>query len=333
MATKITKAKTTKAVSVPAGVRWTSEDAQKALEKHAFIRVGGKNVTYRYISGALRSWNSDKSEERSTLFNVKYRITGTPDKITEALEHAGLSAEQISAVLAESVSGDNIQNPAFAQLYQTELDSLTSHRKTSVGVEPQPSYSASQIIDLADRMKNSTITRPTKTGGKTTPTAGTLRGPSLKERISTLGADKVLDVSNMDRQTGKNVRSVARPKSSRGGKFLSQDVPIVSNNLDTFISAIQLIYGSTTGQTATVSEAEKFFTQGGTKTKKPKSPKEKKIKVAGEVKSCSPTRVVPGQSSPPRQRSPVVVCPVPRVASPVTTRGGITLPSIASLRR
>ena len=328
MATKVTKAKTTKAVSVPAGVRWSQEDAQKAAEKHAFIRVGGKNVTYRYISGAVRSWNSDKPDEQSTLFNRQYRITGTPEKITEALTHAGLTSAQISRVLTESISADNVQTPAFTRAYQEELDALTSHRKTTSSTDTQTTFTIAQLISLGERVKDSTIVRPTKVGGKSTPTAGTLRGPSLKERLETLGTDKVLDVSNMDRQTGKNVRSVARPKSSRGGKFLSQTVPIVSNDLDRFISAVQLVYGSSSGHEDAIAEARQFFSQETTKPKKAKSPKPKKAKAP-----ASQVAAPQGQVSPPRQRSPIVNCPVPRVNSPITTRGGSSLPTIASLRR
>lgn len=335
MATKITKAKTTKAVSVPAGVRWTQEDAQKALAKHAFIRVGGKNVTYRYISGALRSWNSDKPDEQSTLFNLQHRITGTPEKITEALTYAGFTPAQISQVLASSIGATNVETQTTANLaFKKECETLESHRKTATATETQSSYTVAQLISLGDRVRDSTIVRPTKVS-KSTPTAGTLRGPSLKERLDTLGAEKVLDVSNMDRLTGKNVRSVHRPKSSRGGKFLSQDVPIVSNNLGNFVSAVGLIYGGVAGHQATVSEAEKFFSQETTKVKKPKSPKTKKPKspkAKKVTKSASPHAAAP-QNSPLRQRSPVVNCPVPRVSSPVMTRGGISLPSIATLRR
>lgn len=325
MATNVTKAKTVKAVSVPAGIRWSQEDAQKALAKRAFIRVGGKNVTYRYISGALRSWNSDKQDERSTLFNLQYRITGTPESITEALTQGGLTQAQVTRALSDSISAENVQSHAVARLYSEELVALEELRKSTATTETTLSYTLADIISLGERVKDATIIKPSKTGGKSTPTAGTLRGPSLKDRLAGLGSDKVLDVSNMDRQTGKSVRSVARPKSSRGGKFLSQQLPIVSNNLDNFTAAIRLIHGTTSGHQAAVTEAEQFFSQVGGKPKKSKSPKPKKVKVAKKAPSPVPDA--------PRQRSPVVNCPVPRIASPVVTRGGISLPTIASLPR
>lgn len=325
MATKVTKAKTTKAVSVPAGIRWTPEDAQKALTKRAFIRVGGKNVTYRYISGALRSWNSDKPEERSTIFDLQHRITGTPESVSEALTQAGLTQAQVTRALADSISAENVQSQAVARLYSEELGAYQELQKSTAAAETTSSYTMADIISLGERVKDATIIKPTKTGGKSTPTAGTLRGPSLKDRLAGLGADKVLDVSNMDRLTGKNVRSVARPKSSRGGKFLSQHLPIVSNSLDNFTAAIRLIHGTTSGHQAAVTEAEQFFSQVGVKPKKSKSPKQKKVKVA--KKPASPA------ADAPRQRSPVVNCPVPRISSPVVTRGGISLPTIASLPR
>jgi hypothetical protein len=330
MATKVIKS--TKAVPIPAGFRWSQEDAQKALAKHAFIRVGGKSTTYRYISGALRSWRNEKPEENSTLFNVQYRVTGTPEALTETFTYAGLTPAQITRALADSIGGANVQTEPFLSTYQQEIDTLTGHRKSSTTTKTQSTYSLAQLIALGDYVKEATIVRPTKPG-KSTPTAGTLRGPSLKERLATLGADKVLDVSNMDRSTGKNVRSVARPKSSRGGKFLSQDIPIVSNNLDNLISAIELVYGVISGHQATISEAQKFFSFETVKPKKVKTPKGKKVKTPkAKVTKSAGLQQVP-QASPVRQRSPVVNCPVPRVASPLTTRGVINLPSIATLRK
>lgn len=320
MASKAPKDKTAKAVSVPAGIRWSPEEAQKALAKRAFIRVGGKNATQRYISGALRSWNSEDPEEKSTIFNIQYRITGTPQKVTEALSHAGLSAAQITAAIKESITAENVKTVEYARLYAEEHEALEALRKAAAPAEPETTFSLAQLITLGSNVRDSVIVR--QVAKPSTPSAAGTRGPSLKDRLEGLASDKVLDVSNMDRETGKSVRTVNRPKSSRGGKYLSEHLPLVSNNLDNFVAAVRLAQKSDSVRQTAISAAEKFFSQDAKQRKQ-------RSKAAASAEPAPQPRV----PSPPRQKSPQVVCPVPRIASPVSTRGGVMLPNLAALRR
>src|SRR5258708_6300190 len=97
-----------KPATVPGGLKWTVDMASKSGENNKFIRVGGGDKTSsRLLSGATRFWFSNDPEESNSVFNLTYRITGTPEHIASSLRYVGYSEAQIQEAIADSITKDN----------------------------------------------------------------------------------------------------------------------------------------------------------------------------------------------------------------------------------
>lgn len=228
---------------VPQGFKWSPELANRANEKGQFIRVGGtKQTTKRFLSGAPRRWASADPEENQTIFHTGYRITGTPQNVRLALQYAGIDNATIDQVLASSITRDNYTTTKAAE-FQQEVENAHRLKGNKPAVE---GYSWDQIIWFWKQLPGAIV--GTKSGEQRGAIGGQGRGgttQSLGEKIRNLKKDQVIDVSNIDPRTGKGARTVNRPKTNKSGKLGTKTpgVPIISNNLDNYIRAIELIYG------------------------------------------------------------------------------------------
>lgn len=312
----------------PAGFKWSAEAANKAAQKGQFIRVSQGNPGKRSLSGANRTWASTDPSVNQTVFSTQYRISGTPDNIRQALRYANVPEEQINQVLATAITKDNFQTTMKAA-YDQEIanyQNLKGNRTVTQG------YELPQIIWFAQNIKKAVAS--SKTGEqKGTGTAGTGRGTqSLSERLAKLPAGKVIDVSNMDTNTGKGYTTIAKPKSDKGGKVGGGRVPIVSNNIEKYVRALQFAYGANAEQTYA---SEIDMVRNAIDRSKNVAP----TAFAGvptfsglptvQTRPASPLRV-PGASLAP---APVFAPAVPTVATPprVGTVGGANYPAIPSL--
>lgn len=316
---------------VPGGFRWNADAATKAGAKGAFLRVGGQQVTRRFLSGAKRSWASADPAENQTVFHTGYRITGTPENIRIALTYAGVGADQINQVLASAITRDNWQTTMTAEVAK-EL----ANREGLKGAKPAAeAYEWDQILWFAQNLKTAVIA--TKTGEQRGAVASPGRagaGESLADKIKKLAAGKVLDVSNMDINTGKGVRTVQAPKTAKSGKFGTGRVPIISNDINKYVRAIQLAYGGDAEATyaADVQVVRQALANAG-------APAVMGMGQGGQggqggaaaprVPSPAGTRV-PGATL---AAAPQFTAAVPRIASPraAGTQGGAGLPQIPAL--
>jgi len=326
---------------VPAGFRWTVDAGTKAGAKGAFLRVGGQQVTRRFLSGAKRSWASTDPAENQTVFHTGYRITGTPENIRTALAYAGLGEDQIAQILASVITRDNWQT-TMADEVQRELALREGLKQAKPAAEG--GYGLNDILWFAQNLKSAVF--QTKTGEQKGPVTSPGRagaGESLADKVRKLAAGKVLDVSNMDIHTGKGVRTVAAPKTWKSGKYGSIDpvsrqyrIPIISNDLNKYIRAIQLAYGA--DQEATFAADIEVVRRGINNAAA--GARGTVMPGAGvPAQAASPPRVLAQAPSPPRvpgatiAPAPVFTAAVPRVASPqrVGTVGGGNLPGIPAL--
>jgi hypothetical protein len=311
---------------VPAGFRWSADAAEKARQKGAFLRVGGAQVSRRFLSGARRSWGSTKPEENQTIFHTGFRITGTPDAVSMALQYAGVSAQQIQEVLQTSINRDNFAT-TMADTVRQELEAHAAAKQAKPVAE---GYEWDQILWFGQNIKTAVIA--TKTGeqkGAVTSPGRAGAGESLAEKIKKLAPGKVIDVSNMDINTGKGARTINAPKTAKSGKFETGRVPIISNNVEKYIRGIQLAYGA---------DGEAAYAQD--------------IQVVRQALNAAPTPAIVGgvmtMGLAPRVPSPVrtqAIVPgatianvpqftqVPRLASPrgVGTIGGTNFPKVPAL--
>lgn len=308
---------------VPSSYKWTREAAMKAAEKGQFIRVSATSLGKRFLSGAKRSWASNDPNLNQTVFSTQYRISGTPDNIRTALKYAGVSDEEINNVLANAITRDNYQT-TMKNAYDQEISGYQNIK----GNKPMTQgYELSQIIWFAQNLKKAQVV--TKTGEQrgAVGSKGSRGGQSIAEKIRNLGPDRVIDVSNMDTNTGKSYTTIARPKSNKGGKIGTDRIPIVSNNINNYIRALQLAYGPGAEQqyAADIDLVRRTIEAGRanpTLAVQPGVPS-----FAGVPRMASPPRV-PGATLAP---TPVFSTAVPSVATPPRSLGGSAYPAIPAL--
>jgi hypothetical protein len=192
------------------------------------------------LSGAERQWNKPEPEANQTIFHTQYRITGTPQAVSTALTYARVPPEDIQRVLNTAIKRDNYQT-TMKREYEEELLAHAALKGQKPAAE---GYEWGQILWFGKNIKTAVIA--TKTGeqrGAAVAAGRAGASDSLSDKIRKLGQGKVLDVSNMDLMTGKGVRSVPAPKTAKSGKFGTGTVPIISNDFNKYVRAIQLAYG------------------------------------------------------------------------------------------
>lgn len=227
---------------VPAGLKWTSDNAEKAAADNTFLRVGGEKVTKRVLSGGPRSWSSDDPAENRTIFNVTFRITGVPEHVTSALKYAGYDDSEIKAAVIDSITKDNYQNGKKKD-YDEELERHTIGKQNK---QPAEYYEDSQIIWFATNLKDAKSV--SKKAAPKAPDASASSKPkvvgakTLATRIENLKETDLLDVSDMTDDFKKiNVRPV--PKTNKSGKHYSRPLPFMSNDLNKYKKVIEHHYG------------------------------------------------------------------------------------------
>lgn len=239
---------------VPSGFRWSVADAERQATRRSFLRVGpirrtkqGANanpVRFRSLSGAVKkSWSSTDPEELNTIFNVQYRITGTPENVRLALQYAGVPAQEIERVIADSITANNYQTTK-AREYQQELAAYQGRVRAGPS---QPGYGINELLWFAQNLPAaySVNNRGTTTGKAAGRAAG--RGGGGKSLLAAYQAaaasGKFVDVSNIDNVTGAGYKTrKTRPKTVQGGVGTA-DIPIVSKDLENYIRALEIIFG------------------------------------------------------------------------------------------
>lgn len=231
------------AVTVPAGLKWTSDVAENAGKKNAFLRVGGEKVTSRLASGAPRSWSSEDPAENRTIFNVTFRITGTPENVAEALKYAGYDDDQVKAAIADSITRNNYQTTKKVE-YDEELE------RHAIGKQNKPQaecYEWDHVVWFAKHLKDaksvSKKSAPKAPDSSAAPKTKVVGAKTLKSRVENLKEGDLLDVSEMTEDYKKiNVRP--RPKTNKSNKHFSDPVPFMSNDLSKYKRVIEHYYGA-----------------------------------------------------------------------------------------
>lgn len=87
--------------------KWSSKAAGKAANNNKFIWVNEDWTGLLSMSDAEKLWSNDMLNGKDTIFDITYRIAGTPKNITKALKDAGYCDTQISDSIRDSISKDN----------------------------------------------------------------------------------------------------------------------------------------------------------------------------------------------------------------------------------
>ena len=241
------------AVSVPAGFRWSPEDVKRQQERNGFIRVGTLRTTrtgananakpVRALSGAIKKWNSADPEEQNAIFNLQYRITGTPENIRTALAYANVPPAEIERVIAESITRDNFATTQLAA-YNAELAAHKSHKTTGAKVR---SYTISDLVWFANNLPNAKVVSTRAAGAAGAAPAGRAAGGGRRTLAGAYNAaaqsptPKYIDVSGIDDTTGVGYKTLT--KAPRGVIGVTT-LPIVSRSFDKYVRALELIFGA-----------------------------------------------------------------------------------------
>jgi hypothetical protein len=245
--------------SIPAGFDWKRDAATKARDAGKFLYVGGKDITKRALSGSPRYWNSTDPAEQSIIYNTTYRITGTPANVAQALRFRNFTEAEIQAALADAITKDNFATTKL-QAWTDELNwAKAAAAKKPVKENP---YTLKDYVWFAQHLSDAKILTKA-TGAANAPAAaaaGKRRRQNLADRVKGLAAGKVLDVSAIDYATGDGAVSRIPTVKPRTGKYGTQRIPFISNNVQNYQRAIELVYGAQGLQTyaadiATVAKA------------------------------------------------------------------------------
>ena len=320
----------------PAGLRWTQDAANKAAEKGLFIRVGfgAKPTTKRALTGAKRSWaNTTDPEAFNTIFNLQYRLTGTPEAVARALELANKSPAEIQQALANSISRTNFESTMAAQ-YNQEIAQYEQLKKTKAPAEG--GYEISHLLWLAEKVGAGDYEITTKAGGVTRGAAGNV-GPrvgaagrrggatqSIADKVqAAAAAGRSVDVSDWDPVTGRGLRLRDNPKSIRSGRVKTENIPIQSNNIDKYIQALRATYGADADT--------RFAAEIAAVRRRLSELNQVPAAAAGVAVALPQTAAVPGATLAP---APQFTAAVPALRTPgpgLTTVGGAGFPAFPRL--
>jgi hypothetical protein len=230
---------------IPANLKWTVDAANKAGQKHLYILVGTGDKTYRrLLSGARNMWKSTDPAHRDIIYNITYRIAGTPDNVGRALQFAGYDMGAIQKALGESFSAQNYMRPGFSEAIKADITAAHAQKKGGVVKQEgavESGFILANAIWLADNLAKAVLV--TADGQRHGPVASvSSRKESLRERYEKLPAGKVLDVSDL-KDDGTGVKKVGRPTKSKSGKFGVPSINLVSKDINTYIHALTSIFG------------------------------------------------------------------------------------------
>jgi hypothetical protein len=314
---------------IPAGFRWSEEDARRQRAKGSFLRVGavhstatGKNANskpVRQLSGAVRkSWSSADPEEYNTIFNIQYRITGTPDSVRLALQYAGVPVQEVERAIADSITGQNYLTTR-AREYQQEIQ---AHQARGREAPRQPSYDIPTLIYLAENIKSAEFVsnrgaQAGAAGGRAVGQGGGNRKSlaAAYQAVATDGQGKVLDVTNIDDVTGAGHKRKNQPRTAQGGVGAG-NIPIVTKDPAKYVRALELLFGADARQTY----ANEIEQVRRTLEVVPVRGQPARFPAAQPQLGFPPLR--PGAAMAAAPMLQTVGAPVPAVASPVRTLGG-----------
>jgi hypothetical protein len=332
------------AMTTPSGLAWTTEKSNNARDIGMFLFVNdvpGSRLTKRSITGAEAKWKSQNPQEYSIVFIPEFSIAGTPSSIRAALLSASYSPAQVEAAIASGINRSNFQS-GQAAAYQAAIARYDSLKPKKAKAAPAP-FSTAQLVALADPrnpyevVKLVTIRRDAAgnviAAGATPSRKAPAQRKTLQQRVDALPAGKYLNVSEIKVDEKGNVtgtRTIDIPKGTgarAGGKVGVKELPVVSNNLESYILALELLYGSGARQQYAAWIASVQAQLAG--LSKPSAPRAASPRArAASPKKSPPRTVIANQASPSRaQAGPATIGGAAYPGMPPRPSGAPALPS------
>jgi len=291
------------------GLKYSKDLAQEAAAKHEFVVVRtlddkGNAVTSksgnRKVTGLPNFLLKPKNS--NIIYNFKYRITGTESDITEAMELAGFTDDQISEAVAghRAVDYITVNEPEAQAMIRKEKD---------VAKKSPDTYDTDLTLDdltfLGYKIAASTTQVPIKGAKPSSPKkakgtgrrGGAIKG-NLKERADNCGgADKALNVSGL-KSDMSGAKACYKPRANAKTMVYLPEHNIVSSNIEGVKLYFQLIDADKGVASAAVAEWKSMKDDMDSK-KSARSPRSK-----GEPVKLPPGARAKKVTSPARAQSP-----------------------------
>lgn len=221
---------------------WSIPTMDDAAAKKEFVLINtwdpAATATRATIDDARKLWaiNTD------VLFQTGYRIAGLPAPVTAALLAAGIPQPDVDAVLGSAIDYAN-HTTTMAQVYTDEVNEYEAHRRAVVAANTAaPGARMFDVIGAVNPAVAAGVGRAdARLYGLAAPAKPKGRAAkSLADKINGLAAGKVLDVSSL-KPDGTGSRAINPP--TRSGKQMSQQLPMVSSDLEHYLLAISMLPG------------------------------------------------------------------------------------------
>lgn len=225
------------------GMRWNPTMAQSAANGCYYIKVGEKGGQLQ-ITGASNRWKKNPQD----VYISSLRIAGPPDAVRSTLENNGYAPSQIDEFFSTAYTSSNFcltgAEGGLKEQFDEECDSYSSYKKDNKTKDTDDKDTKVKLEYLAFLVDNLPNTETAKASRKTT-TDGSKKGGArgakvpLSDRISSLPAGKVLDVSNM-KEGGAGVKTIDAPGA--GSKKIYVDpIPVVSSSYERYCEAMTML--------------------------------------------------------------------------------------------
>jgi len=227
----------TKAETVPNGLYWSKDEAEKAMAKHTFIRVSDSDKrSMRQITGAERVWSNPPTQDE--IYITTFRISGKAEDVSRALSLAGYSQDQVDSALSSAITVKNYKK-THRKIFKSELENLKLYKTEEKERRANSQASWNTILKIAENIKEVHVVmkdRP-KTPGKKG------KGKTLVERFNEIHnhEGKIIDVSDM-REDGTKVILKAKPKSERGRFVFMDGIAIMSRSEEKYVNALKMLF-------------------------------------------------------------------------------------------
>lgn len=228
----------------------TQKEIQEALAHRVFIKAAPSTTASKTLrlSSAQNFWKKGLNY----VYNLDYRLVGTPEEVERVLADAGVPESTIKESMRNRTITKNNYNTTMKEEYEEELEEAALVPKT-VKEKKGPEYSLEELDEgiqnagitpgafAPGKKKKEKVLSPKKTKPPTSPSKP--RG-SLYQRLLALPEGKVIDVSEMT-AAGTGAKQIPIPKvtsKNRTPKVGFIDVvSIVSNNYPAYRRAMDLL--------------------------------------------------------------------------------------------
>lgn len=312
---------------------WNEENMQDASNKWQFIVVTPSLGLIRTnITDIQAIW----SVYPEVVVHTGARILGFYDDVVKAFVDGGISEDEAIESMEAVIKSDNFDSTG-EEYYESELGNYNLWKAQTI--ENNAAENTSSLQDLLILLNPHLLQKkpiaaaktraPVK--GRTTTTKKTVspgkvgRGVTpLQEKINALEDGKLLNVSKIT-EKGTLTSIQARPGTTR--LFIPSDerLPLITNNLEHFLIAVDLLEGGRDEYAEAVAEADDHFNGKVVKAKSPvRSTKAREQVDSNDEDVIFPEKVTPFQKG---GKGPVKG----PVNKPTSTRQAIPIPLNTSI--